>query len=115
MKQEIEYISLLKERWPKDWEDPEPTKDTIALVDEAVKAFPDSEKLWIIRGDLYLLINYENETPLEESLYCYEKAIAINPRSHEAYFEKATFIDIHMGKPRKAKQFYEKARLLKNA
>lgn len=115
MKQEFEYITEIKERWPKNWEDPELTKDTISLIGEAVKAYPNSEKLWVMRGDLYLLINYENETPIEESLYCYERAIEINPRSHEAYFEKATFIDVYLGKPRKAKQFYEKARLLRNA
>ena len=115
MKTEVDYINDLKERWPKDWQDPEPTKETISIVDAAVKCHPNSEKLWIMRGDLYLLINYEDETPIGESLYCYEKAIEINPRSHEAYFEKATFIDLHLGKPRKAKQYYEKARRLKNA
>ena len=106
MKSEKEFIQELKSYWPKDWQDKEPTKSTIALVDLAVSEHPQS---WIMRGDLYQLINHE------ESLHCYEKAIEINPRSSEAYFEKATFIDLHMGKPRKAKQYYRKSRLLKNA
>ena len=114
MKTEVEYIEELTSRWPKDWEDVEPTKETIALVDKAVTDHPNSEKLWIIRGDLYQLINYEEDTPLEESLRCYERAIQINPRSSEAYFEKASFIDTVLEKPRKAKQFFEKARRLKN-
>ena len=115
MKSENEFIKELKSYWPKDWQDKEPTRSTIALVDLAVSEYPQSEKLWIMRGDLYQLINDEEPTPLDESLRCYEKAIKINPRSSEAYFEKATFIDLHMGKPRKAKQYYHKSRLLKNA
>ncbi|MCE2029822.1 hypothetical protein [Sessilibacter corallicola] len=73
MKQEFEYITEIKERWPENWEDPEPTKETISLIDEAVKAYPNSEKLWVMRGDLYLLINYEDGTPIEESLHYYKK------------------------------------------
>jgi len=46
---------------------------------------------------------------------CYRKAIDINPQSHEAYNELAHFLDSVMAKPGKAKQYYEKARLLKNA
>ena len=115
MKSENEFINELKSHWPKNWKDIEPTRSTIALVDLAVSEHPKSEKLWIMRGDLYQLINYEESTPLDESLHCYEKAIQINPRSSEAYFEKATFIELHMGKPRKAKQYYHKSRLLKNA
>ncbi len=53
--------------------------------------------------------------PLDEFIKCYDRAIEINPRSHEAYYEKAKFIDVVLAKPRKAKQYFEKARRLKNA
>lgn len=114
-KSEQEYIDEIVSHWPKTWEDTEPSESTVSLINVAVAEHIKSERLWIMRGDLYQLINFDESSPVEESLRCYNKAIEINPRSYEAYFEKASFIDTVLAKPRKAKQYFKKSRLLKNA
>ncbi|SMF70009.1 Tetratricopeptide repeat-containing protein [Alteromonadaceae bacterium Bs31] len=114
MKEE-EYISEIKKRWPKHHESVEPTRETMDITLEALDKYPKSEKLWIIRGDLLQLVDYDDGLEINESEKCYRKAIAINPRSTEAYNELAHFLDVVMANPRKAKQYFEKVRLLKNA
>ncbi len=110
---EEEYVSELKKRWPGSYESVGPTKETMDLTFEALKKFPESEKLWIIRGDLLQLVNDADGTELNEIEKCYRKAMAINPQSVEANDELGHFLDLVMGKPRKAKQYFEKARRLK--
>ena len=110
---ESEYINYFKSHWPKDFQSFEPTKETIELTERAVKDFPNSAKLWVIRGDLLQLINFECEIPLEESQRCYFSAIKADPNFIEAYEEMGYFIDAILGKPRKAKQYFNKAKILK--
>ena len=110
---EEEYISELKKRWPRNYESTEPTKETIDLTLEALTQFPESEKLWIMRGDLLQLVNYDDGTELSEVEKCYRKAISINPRSTEANEELGYFLDSVMGKPRKAKHYFAKTKRLK--
>jgi|TARA_R110001599_G_scaffold24835_5_gene89435 tetratricopeptide (TPR) repeat protein len=112
---ELEYIDLFHDRWPEGAKDPEPTKETITLINQAIEEYPNSEKLWVIRGDLLQLINYEHDIPLEESLVCYKKALIINPKSYEANFEIASFLNNVLDKPREAHKFYRIAQSLKNA
>ena len=114
MKEE-KYISELKKRWPKDNDSVEPTRETMDFTLEALDVYPKSEKLWIMRGNLLQLVSYDDGLELSEIEKCYRKTIAINPQSIEAYNELAHFLDSVMAKPRKAKQYYEKVRLLKNA
>lgn len=110
---EAEYIREIKQRWPKSSDNVEPTQEIMNLTLESLKEFPESEKLWIFRGDLLQLVGQDG-FDLNESEKCYRKAISINPYSAEAYLELARFIDIVMAKPRKAKQYFEKAKRLKN-
>ncbi|RBP44836.1 tetratricopeptide repeat protein [Arenicella xantha] len=113
--EEAEYIAELKRRWPRDHTSVEPSPETMDLTLKALRDYPQSEKLWIMRGDLLQLVDFDDGTDLNESEKCYRKAIGINPRSSEAYLELAHFLDSVMNKPRKAKQYFEKARRAKNA
>ena len=89
---ESDYIAELKSRWPRDEAgDREASMETLALADEAVRAFPRSAPLWVIRGNLLELGPEECTLPLEESLVCYKKAIEIEPQLAEAWEEAGYF------------------------
>ncbi|WP_338846240.1 hypothetical protein V8J88_21100 [Massilia sp. W12] len=111
---EADYISEIERRWPSRCPG-EPTRETIHLTKKAVEIFPKSAKLWVMRGNLLQLIDFECDIPLGESEYCYRQAIAADHFFAEAYEEMGYFLDVIMGKPRKAKRFFDKARRLKRS
>ncbi len=110
---EADYISELKKRWPRGCKSIEPTEETMGLTLETLEKFPESEKLWIMRGDLLQLVNCDEGVELTEIENCYRKAICINPQSAEANEELGYFLGSVMDNPRKAKQYFEKVRRLK--
>jgi tetratricopeptide (TPR) repeat protein len=85
------------------------------MADAAVREHPRSPKLWVIRGNLLELARLETGYTLNESAFCYRQAIRVDPFFIEAYEDLAFFLDAVMGNRRKAKRFFEKARLLKRA
>ena len=112
---ESEYLSALKSRVLVDAENAEPSVETIALCDEAVNEFPNSADLWVMRGILLQLTRHDCVYPLEESAHCFRQAMLADPGSAEAYEEMGHFLDAVMAKPRKAKQYFRKAWLLRRA
>lgn len=109
---EEEYFELIKCRSPSRNE-LEPTPETIALCDQSVIDFPNSARLWVMRGYFIQLINYDGEMhPLSEVERSYKMAIAADPIDTEAYTELGFFLDAVMSKPRKAKQYFHKAWLI---
>ncbi|WP_018128267.1 tetratricopeptide repeat protein [Balneola vulgaris] len=102
---ELEYINEFQKR-----KSSELTEETISLINQAVKDYPNSEKLWILRGDLLQLIDVEIGIPLEESLNSYKRALEINPDSSEANFEMASFLNNVLDQTEKAHMFYQKAK-----
>tara|TARA_R110002096_G_scaffold434442_1_gene655966 strand:+ start:912 stop:1232 length:321 start_codon:yes stop_codon:yes gene_type:complete len=102
---ELEYINEFQKR-----KSSELTEETISLIDQAVKDYPNSEKLWIMRGDLFQLIDFVIDSPLDESLNCYKRALEINTDSVEANFEMASFLNNVLDQPEKAHAFYQKAK-----
>ena len=92
---ESEYISELRVRWPREL-GREATPETIALVDEAVRAFPDSPKLWCMRGDLIQLASESCPHSLDDAGACFLRAIALDPCFAEAHEEAAHFYDAVM-------------------
>ncbi len=108
---EEEYFELIKSHWPSRNE-LEPTPETIALCDKSVTEFPNSARLWVMRGDLIQLMNFEDDLhPLSEIEHSYRMAITADPTDAEAYTELGIFLDL-MSKPRKAKQYFRKAWLI---
>jgi hypothetical protein len=89
---ENDYITELRSRWPRAI-CKKVSRQTITLADEAVRAFPKSCTLWVIRGDLLQLGPEDCPYPLEESLVCYKKAIEIDPKCSEAWESAAHFYD----------------------
>jgi len=77
---EADYIAEITKRWPSTCSG-EPTLETVQLTQEAVENFPHSARLWVMRGDLLQLIDFDYDIPLKESKYCYRQAIAADQMS----------------------------------
>jgi tetratricopeptide (TPR) repeat protein len=78
----------------------------MALIDEAVRVFPRSAKLWVMRGDLLQLGPENSPYPLEESLASYKRALEIDPLFAEAWQSAAHFYDAVMADPQAAAPFF---------
>ena len=110
--EEMAYIERLKSLYPAEGE--EASTQTLALADEAVRAWPESPKLWCMRGDLIQLGAADIPHELADALASYERAIAIDPKCVEAYEEIGHFHDAIMDDPESAKPFFHQAAVLKN-
>lgn len=87
---EDDYISELRSRWPRQPAD-EVSLETIALADEAVRVFPSSAKLWVMRGNLIELGPENCRLGLDDALASYKRAIEIDPAFAEAWEETGHF------------------------
>ena len=110
--EETAYIERLKSLYPTEGE--EASNQTLALADEAVREWPESAKLWCIRGDLIQLGAEDVPHGLADALTSYERAIAIDPKCIEAYEEIGHFYDAVMDDAERAKPFFHQAAALKN-
>ena len=87
------YIAALRSRWPRRGEG-WATVDTIALADQSIHAFPDSAKLWVMRGDLIQLGDDDSNYSLEEALKSYETALRIDPAFADAHESIGYYFDV---------------------
>jgi tetratricopeptide (TPR) repeat protein len=110
--EETAYIEKLKSLCPAEGE--EASNQVLALADEAVRAWPDSSKLWCMRGDLIQLGAEAIPHDLADALASYERAIAIDPKCVEAYEEIGHFYASVMDDAERAKPFFHQAAVLKN-
>ena len=110
--EETAYIEKLKSLYPE--EGLEASNQALALADEAVRAWPESPKLWCMRGDLIQLGAEDIPHDLADALASYERAIAIDPKCVEAYEEIGHFYDAVMDDAERAKPFFRQAAVLKN-
>ena len=92
-----DYIEKLSTTWPTEGET---SADALALADEAVRAYPNSAKLWCMRGDLIQLGSADIPYSLEDALACYERAFSIDPNFAEGHEEIGHFYDAVMPTPR---------------
>jgi|SRR5665213_4171966 len=113
---EQSYIIELKSRWPTDEpHNREASLETLTLADEAVRAFPQSPKLWVIRGDLLQLGPEDSPYPLEESLVCYKRAIEIDAKFAEAWESAAHFYDAMLADELAAAPYFREFERLKGS
>ena len=98
---ESDYIEKLFALWPTDGET---SKEALALTDEAVRAYPDSAKLWYMRGDLIQLGPAGIPNGLEDALACYERAVSLDPLFAEGFEEIGHFYDAVMPNPGRARR-----------
>ena len=109
--EETAYIEKLKSLCPAA--DQEASKQVLALADEAVRAWPNSSRLWCMRGDLIQLGTGDTHD-LADALASYKQAIAIDPKCVEAYEEIGHFYDSVMDDAERAQPFFLQAAQLKN-
>ena len=105
------YIEKLKSLFPGKGE--QASSQVLALADEAVRVWPESSKLWCIRGDLIQLGDEDTPHELADALACYERAIEIDPKCIEAYEEIGHFYNAVMDDTERAKPFFQQAAMLK--
>lgn len=108
---EDEYISRLRAGWPRG---SDASLQTIALVDEAVSAFPRSARLLVMRGNLIELGPESCPHPLDEALHCYQRAVEIEPQFAEAWEELGHYHDAVLDDEDAARQYFERARRLRD-
>jgi hypothetical protein len=110
---EEDYIAAIQDAWPKEGEAP---LTMIALADEATARFPDSPRLWCMRGNLIELGPEDSPHDLSDALASYERAVRIEPAFAEGWEEIAHFHDAVLDDETSAKRFFERAAALrKNA
>ena len=87
---EEDFIEELRRRWPREASQ-DVVLETLALADEATRAFPRSAPLWVMLGDLIQLGPKSTPHPLLEALASYQRAIEIDPKFASAWEEMAHF------------------------
>ena len=107
---EDDYISQLRSGWPKD---SDASLQVIALADEAVRAFPQSPRLLIMRGNLIELGPETCPYDLEESLRSYRLAVEIDPHFAEGWQEIGHYYDAVLNDEAGARPYFERATALK--
>lgn len=110
---ENEYIIKLKSRRPCHGASEEFLLETLALADKAVREFPQSPKLWCLRGDFIQLGPESSPHSLEDALACYQRATELDPKFIESWEELGHFHDAILDDKAAAKRFFSEAERLK--
>jgi hypothetical protein len=106
------YIFQLQVSWPR-WPNPdESTVKSINLADEAVRTFPGSAKLWVMRGDLIQLVE-SCPYPLEEALRSYQRAVEVDPQFAEAWEEIGHYYDVILSDEVEGQKYFCEAERLR--
>src|ERR1044072_1102820 len=103
---EDEYISQLRAGWPHD---SDASLEVIALADDAVRAFPQSARLLVMRGNLIELGPKSCPHPLEEALRCYQRAVELDPQFVEAWEEIGHYYDAVLSDEAAAQRCFREA------
>jgi Flp pilus assembly protein TadD len=85
------------------------TEASLALIDEALRRFPESVKLWCLHGDLLQLCVEDEERGLEQAGDSYLRAAELEPANPEPYESLGHFFDAVMDDPQQAAEYFRKA------
>ena len=107
---EDDYISQLRDGWPKS---EDASQKVIALADEAVRAFPRSARLWVMRDDLIQLGAESCPHALEEALASYQRAVEVNPAFAEAWEEIGRYHDAVLSDEAAAQPYFRETEKLR--
>ena len=108
---ELEYIATLKSQWPQGVE--AASRELLSLACLAVRDFPKSARLWLMRGQLIWLSPddyFFSETDYVTSVLT---AIELDPTLAEAYESLAGYYDGMKEDDEKAAEYYSKAAALR--
>ena len=108
MMSEDEYLERLREL-VLSGESFEAPPEVFPTLDEALKAFPDSARLWVRRGMAIQLAPEDSSWTLEDSLASFEKAAALDPSDASAFEEIGYFHDVHTHDYPRAEQAFRRA------
>ena len=107
---EDDYISALRAGWPRDGD---ASLEVIALADEAIRSFPQSARLWLMRGEIIQLGPESCPHPLAESLSSFQRAVELEPEFAEAWDEIGHYHDAVLADEKAAQRFFRKAERLR--
>ena len=107
---ENDYITQLRAVWPKD---ADASSEVIALADRAVSAFPQSARLWVMRGDLIQIGSESCPHPLAEALRSYQQAVELEPGFAEAWDEIGHYHDTVLSDEMAAQKYFREAERLR--
>lgn len=110
MKTEREYINQIWELYPRDRET---SPKTINLVDKALKEFPNSPELWVLRGCLIQLSGADCRYDLNDALNSFKKAVEIDSTFDDAWKEIGHFYDAVEPNRRLSLEAFKKAKDLR--
>ena len=82
---EAEYIQKLQQ----ETLSVECSPATLTLADNAVVAFPQSARLWYLRGTFICKSFNDSNYSLEDAVHCYQKAVELDPHCADAHEELA--------------------------
>ncbi|MCX6923528.1 MAG: hypothetical protein NT154_10020 [Verrucomicrobia bacterium] len=105
------YICQLRGGWPQD---SDASLEVIALADEAIRAFPRSARLLVMRGNLIELGPESCPHPLDEALRSYRRAVEIDPLFAEAWEEIGHYYDAVLDDEERARPYFDRARGLRD-
>ena len=85
------------------------TPRAMQLVEEGLKEYPASARLWILRGDLIQVSDDVDTYSLDDALDSYQTAVEIEPSSAEAHESIGHFLDAVANRPKEAEGYFRKA------
>jgi tetratricopeptide (TPR) repeat protein len=99
---EEDYRNAIADAWESDdvvW------SRVVALVERALRDYPNSAKLWCVLGDAIQMAGLTEEIapyPPDEVLRCYEKAASLDAECAEAQEEIGYYYDVLVDDPQRA-------------
>ena len=85
------------------------TAAALDMLEEGLKRFPTSARLWILRGDLIQLGDVDLRYRPDDALASYRKALEHEPDNVEAYESIGRFLDAVQDNPAEAEFYLRKA------
>ena len=107
---EEEYIARLQVLWIQSGQVP---RAALAIADEAVKAFPKSAMVWLMRGQLIAMGSEHDFHPPEDARKSFEKAIELDLHFANAYQELGNYHAGYGNDPETALIYFKKAEQLR--
>lgn len=106
---EEDYFQQIKSSWPKKCD---ASLSLIALADAAIARFPDSPRLWCMRGNLIELGPADVPYDLGEALASYQRATEIDPSFAEAWEEIGHYYEAILDDDKSAAAYFARAHAL---
>ena len=85
------------------------TAAQLQKLEEGLRHFPKSARLWILRGDLIQLGGEDPRYSLDDALASYRMALEVDPTSADAHESVGHFLDAVANEPAEAEPYFRKA------